>query len=216
MIFNRFGADEHTLLLRFPGRTAEDFGAGTVDRALNAATARVAAALPAGVRSDLWKVKNQVVVESAVGTEEIVFLPCRPVKGWPVFWRSAGVDVYREAGTPVKVYRLNCAEGRAHLAEPLRRGDRLFASYTVDTKGPLFEVSSLASIVTDLAAGELGVRLWSPLEGHAAGGAALAQAWTARAERRLDDLLHGRWSPPELKAKRRLPPRPVAVNPASP
>jgi hypothetical protein len=220
--FNRFGAVHTQVLALYPGADLADFddggaaGQAKIEAALDRAAREVASALTPEVYKQMTEVDCQEVVRYAAAGQATATLGLVPVvAGTLHLWRYpnpewVGGGARGGYGTSADYHakpRLGVAEHTGHSLTTttgaltglsLSEGDRLFASYDVYVDSASFAMPSVADLVAQGAAAELGAQLYS----HEMQEWKLVEEYRTRYAAALAAARSGEWIPDELRKLR--------------
>ena len=179
--YNWFGATPEQVVALFPGAIMDDFGTGpeqsdqsNIERELDSATDRVLASCPKRLFDLLHRVPAELIVSAATDGQTVAYLGLAAAK-------TTGVAIYKNyegcpkspgaddelVTTAYAVARENSPGSANHgkvkitLTSALAKGATLHASYDLDTSANSYVFSALADLVTKLAGGVLGSRLFA-------------------------------------------------------
>ncbi len=165
--YNYFGATAAQLVALFPGTATADF----VDTAaLNGVLGRIArevagAFAPMSYSHLAEEVTLELAEDYATAAQTTVQLGCTPiVSGSLRLWSFAkGAELNDKPvwGESELAHTVVVATGVVTLSSPLSLGDRVFATYVLDTEAAAFSWPSVADVVLLGAAAEFGARLYS-------------------------------------------------------
>lgn len=217
--FNRFGATYDKVVAMYPGSVLADYDGGgasgqtRIEEVLDRITREVAAAFTPEVYRQLTQVDAEEVVRYATAGQTTATLGLAPVVAGTVhLWQypnpeamsgdsgyaGFSVDYYRKPRkgyNELSGYSVTAATGAVTAITALSLGDRLYATYDVDTDNASISMPSVADLVYLGTAAEVGARLYS--EGTQEW--KLVEEYRARFAARMTEAREGRWIPDELR-----------------
>ncbi len=165
--YNFFGATYARLLEMYPGTTADDFGGEeAIEDALARASREVAGAFaPVSYNHLAEEITLELVEDYATADQVLVQLGVTPIVAGTLrlwrFYRGQELNEKPVWGYLELAHTVVVATGVATLSSGLSLGDRVFATYVIDTEADAFSWPSVADVVLLGAAAELGARIYT-------------------------------------------------------
>ncbi len=209
--YNRFGATVAQLVAMFPGTVSADFGGDAAIQAVQERIAReIAGALvPIAYRVLAEDVALELVEDYASASQTSVTVGLVPVVTGTIrlwrFSRDAELRTKPRKGVDELTFSaINLTTGVVTISDTIALGDKVFASYEIDAEAAAFSWPSVADVVLQGTASELGSRLFTSAD---------QQEWALVAEYKekyrgryvvteggqLALTREGRWQPDELR-----------------